>query len=266
MNIELTPTSALFHEGKREAGRLVLNDPFKPYLHPLRSPDGHLVSVAMPGDHRHHKGLMYALRCADLNFWEETPGSGQCGVEEILCAEVVDTGTIRMELLWREEQGHLETYRERREIACQYQPGRRAFVWTWRTRREALRDHRLIKSEWSLELADGRRINYHGLGIRLPWGWGFDGCHGLELQGRAATAREVCGSDGPEVTWWGRIDGQWHAPRAAVTVRQQNRFTWFVINSGFPYLSIGPSNAMEVDVRAGQQFGEAYVIEVSDLV
>ena len=45
--------TGLFREGDREAGCCVLNDPFKPYFAPLRSPDGHVVTVVSPGDHRH---------------------------------------------------------------------------------------------------------------------------------------------------------------------------------------------------------------------
>ena len=29
------------------------------------------MSLAMPHDHPHHKGLMYALRTPHVNFWEE---------------------------------------------------------------------------------------------------------------------------------------------------------------------------------------------------
>ena len=54
------------------AGRYHFADPFKPFVHPLRSPRGHRVSLASPHDHRHHKGLMYGLRIPGLNFWEET--------------------------------------------------------------------------------------------------------------------------------------------------------------------------------------------------
>ena len=43
-------------------GLYVLDDPFKPYIHPLKTPAGHTVSLAMPHDHPHHKGSMYALR------------------------------------------------------------------------------------------------------------------------------------------------------------------------------------------------------------
>jgi len=65
LKIEITPAAARFIDGENLAGISVLDDPFKPYLHPPRTPDGHVVTVARPADHRHHKGLMYGLRCED---------------------------------------------------------------------------------------------------------------------------------------------------------------------------------------------------------
>lgn len=268
MRIELSATEARFTDDRTVAGRLVLDDPFKPYLHPLCTPAGHPVTVAMPVDHRHHKGLMYALRCDDLNFWEERPGSADRGIQSIQSAEVNAEQTLVLELLWGAEAGDRETYRETRQLSCVRDVGGSAFVWTWRTRREALRDHRLVKSEWSLDHPDGRRINYHGLGIRLPWSWCFGGekspFFGMEKDGQAAAPMEACGSTAAAITWWGGIDGHWDCPRASVTLEQQHGFGWFILASGFPYLATGPSVLQEVEVSAGDLFEETYCIRVAD--
>lgn len=45
LKIEITPAAARFIDGENLAGISVLDDPFKPYLHPLRTPDGHVVTV-----------------------------------------------------------------------------------------------------------------------------------------------------------------------------------------------------------------------------
>ncbi|MFW6217603.1 MAG: DUF6807 family protein [Verrucomicrobiota bacterium] len=258
----------IFASGPDVAGEYVIGDRFKPYLHPLRTPAGHVVTVAMPGDHRHHKGLMYGLRCADLNFWEEDPGSGQCGVQEVLDTEISAVGVCQ-QILWREEGGSLETYREEREISCAIREDGTAFDWTWISRRKALRDHRLIKSEWSLEVPDGRAINYHGLGIRLPWLWAFGGDEarafsGVDAGDRPSTPMSACGANGPKVTWWGGIDGHWSPPLAAVTLKQKQRDTWFLIKGDFPYLAVGPSNLEELEVAAGDTFEEHFTITVED--
>ena len=263
---------AIFHLGGTVAGEYVLDDPFKPFFRTLKTPAGHNTVVVSPGDHRHHKGLMYGLRCADLNFWEEAPGSGHCGVhcgvQEILATETMEDG-IRQELFWREEHGRLETYRETRAISCRREGD--AFVWTWKTRRKALRNHRLVKSEWSLEIADDRKINYHGLGIRLPWVWAHGGddtrsCNGVDIAGDASTPSKACGTSGPEVTWWGLIDGHWCPPKAFVHMSQppEQAFTWFVLKGDFPYLAVGPTNGEEREVGKGEVFEESYTIRVGD--
>lgn len=270
MNADLQPNAVVFSAGDRVAGRYVLDDPFKPYLHPLRTPAGHLVSDCIPSDHRHHKGLMYALRCADLNFWEEPQGTDQCGVQRTVSVEPhpasANAAGIRHRLRWQHESGERATYDEIRELSCRHDSAARAFVWTWRTHRTALRPHRLIKSEWSLGLEDGRKINYHGLGIRFPWSWAFqaDNMNGVECDGAPSSWKAACGTAGRTVGCWGKIDGHWLPPTAAVTIAQEQAFTWFSIRGDFSYLSVGPTNLDELDVRAGDVFAETYRIVVQD--
>lgn len=270
MNLCLETDAAFFVAGGAVAGRYVLDDPFKPYLHPLRTPDGHVVTDCMPGDHRHHKGLMYGLRCADLNFWEEPLGTDEAGVQTQIAIEPLSAGAgaagLRQRLRWQHESGGRATYDEIREISCRHDRERRAFVWTWSSRRVALRAHRLIKSEWSLGLEDGRAINYHGLGIRLPWMWAFhdERFNGAERAGSSRPWKGLNGETGPEVGFWGRIDGYWSPPEAAVTMRQEQGFGWFVLKGDFAYLATGPTCLDELEVTAGQTFDETYEVVVQD--
>jgi len=266
MTLKQTDQHILFSEGGMEAGLLILNDRFKPYLHPVRTPEGHVVSDAMPCDHRHHKGLMYALRCADVNFWEEGD-SPDVGVQKV-CDIRVGGDSVELDLLWLGCAGGMETYRETRTISCRHEPNRRAFVWTWTSRRRALRNHRLIKSEWSAKLPDGRVINYHGLGIRLPRSWAFDSPPqaGALLCGQPVPGDEAMGSTQPEVGLYGRIDGFWEAPSASVTIRQTHGFAAFALRGGFAYLSVGLSNLSELDIPADAETTEHYEIEVADSI
>lgn len=265
MDISISQGRVIFREGAAVAGEYVIDDRFKPHFRLLNTPAGHNTVVVSPGDHRHHKGLMYGLRCSDINFWEEDPGTGHCGIQQVVQTELLEGG-IRQELLWKELDGGLETYHEERFISCCHRPEAAAFHWTWTSRREALRDHRLIKSEWSCELPDGRKINYHGLGIRLPWMWAFGGntFTGVEVGGTAAEPVEACGSNGRAITWWGRIDGHWEPPLAAVTMRQDQGFSWFVLKGDFSYVAVGPSNEHEVKVSRGEIPTESYEVIVQD--
>ncbi|MEM6820456.1 MAG: DUF6807 family protein [Verrucomicrobiota bacterium] len=265
MQVLIEKSQIVFSSTAGCAGRYILDDRFKPYIHPLKTPKGHVVTVALPHDHRHHKGLMYALRFADLNFWEEDPGSGACGIQEILKTEPIANG-FSQSLLWKEEHGTLQTYEELRTITCQLNELSSAYVWSWRSQRNALRPHRLIKSPWSREMENGRLINYHGLGIRLPWGWSFSGesAPGIESNGQDAYATDTCGSSASKVGMRGPIDGHWSPPIAAVTIKQDGDYGWFVLKEGFPYLSVGPSNLREIDVGRGQEFDEHFQIIVED--
>ncbi len=265
MKVLITQEAVFFYEGEQLAGQYVLNDPFKPHFSILNSPKGHNIALVSPADHRHHKGLMYALRCADLNFWEEDPGSGECGIQEILSTSPVAGGFVQ-DLLWREEGGRLATYREIRTITFRATSNSSSFEWCWNTRREALRDHLLVKSPWSATLPDGRTVNYHGLGLRLPWTWAYPDktVAGVEVDSHPVEAADVMGSTSPEVTMRGLMDGQWSPAKCAVTIRQNLRSAWFVLRQPFAYLAVGPTNAEEIDVRSGDAFEETYIITVTD--
>lgn len=266
MKSEYIPGGICFSDGEISAGVYCLDDPFKPYLHPLHTPAGHCLSMSMPADHRHHKGLMFALRCADLNFWEESPESPDCGIQ---LTEKLDVNGdfIEHTLLWQRQDGQLQTYRELRRIGCWRATNGRSFVWTWDSRREALRDHRLVASDWAMEKTDGTLVNYHGLGIRLPWMWRFSGdlFNGIEADGQTSTADAVAGSKAVMVRWWGMIDGFRQPPRCALSMSQNMNYGWFALKGDFPYLSTGPSILKDLDVKAGTVFKESYQIKVEDL-
>ena len=157
-----------------------------------------------------------------------------------------------MGLLWCDETGGNEPYREQRRISCRLLSDRQAFAWTWKTHREAL--------------LDGRRINYHGLGVRLTWPWAFphNAFSGVEIEGKPVSAEEACGTTVPEVTFWGLFDGFWEPPRGAVTVRQRHGFGWYIMKSGFCYVACGPSALEEIEVASGRTFDENYEIIVAD--
>ncbi len=245
------------------AGVYVLNDLFKPHFRELYTPAGHPVTMVSPIDHRHHKGLMYALKTTDVNFWEEDPGSGHCGVQDIQSTTGTEGG-FRQEILWREEMGGLHTYQETRSITCR--PLETAYEWTWHTRRTALRDHELDVSFWLLELEDGRNINYHGLGIRLPWAWCWGGKNmgTVECDGQPVTYQEAAGTTAKSVGFSNKVDGHWTPPVASVTIEQNSDFGWFAFRERFPYLSVGPTILGGFTVSEGETFDETYRILVAD--
>lgn len=268
MNIIISDQLITFKSGDKTAGIYVLDDPFKPYFKVVNTPKGHNLTCVSPVDHRHHKGLMYALRCKDLNFWEEDPNSNGCGVQEILSTKKIHSG-FTQELLWKEINGNLPTYKELRTVTCEDNGSH--FEWTFTTQRTSLRDHLLIMSEWSIELEPGRKVNYHGLGVRLPWAWCWGGPDGdpnffgsVELDGQPVSQGEALGSTARSAGFSGRIDGYWDPPIAALTITQDQGYGWFALREGFPYLAVGPSILEEVEVAEGETYTETYKIKVED--
>jgi len=51
-------------------------DQIKPYVRELAPFGGENILRDSPFDHKHHHGLMFAIKVNGVNFWEETPGCG----------------------------------------------------------------------------------------------------------------------------------------------------------------------------------------------
>ncbi|MBI5693584.1 MAG: PmoA family protein [Verrucomicrobia bacterium] len=263
----------------RLAGRYHPRDEFKPYVHPLNSPAGHCVSLAQPHDHRHHKGLMYALRTPELNFWEEVstrPG------EQVGRQRHRDFTEVRREgpeigftetLSWEPAEGGAPAFEEVRRVSCRREGA--SYVWSWDTTLTACRDTKLIQSQWSRKTADGRVVNYHGLGIRFCREFaGGTRNNALQLDdgpvqwNRNSKPFDFEGAMGAVVrraTYIGHVDGTWPVPRLGVTLAQEQQNALFVLETPFAFMAMGPSALGEVTLRAGQVLRERYTVTVADL-
>lgn len=270
MDLVVTDRAVEFVDGGLRPGLYMYTDPFKPYLHPLRTPEGHTVSLAMPHDHPHHKGLMYALRMPGVNFWEERstlPGEivGRQVHERfehlVESGEQVGFGEV---LRWETETGET-LLRERREVAVRRGEDGKSYRWTWTAELEPLSDVRLIKSQWSIPAATGNPINYHGLGIRLSREFGCTGNNAIVLDGDVASFDSALGLQPQRATFQGAIDGYPVAPRTSVTFQQTGHYGLFVLDKPFAFMSLGPSNLAELALQPNEILREAFVIEISDL-
>jgi hypothetical protein len=253
----------------RLAGRYNYGDEFKPHLHPLNTPRGHTLSLRSPHDHKHHKGLMYALRARDLNFWEEGPAGGEVVGRErherfARLAEDGDTVGFDESLLWLAVDGSLVTFAEERSLTCTHRPERGAYEWRWETSLEALRDVDLVMSEWSVPRPDGTPVNYHGLGIRFRRDFGCTGGNALFVDGRQVPVEQGLGIIAHEVQFRGSIDETWPVETASLRIRQAQRNALFVLDTPFAYIGFGPTNLAPMRLRKGEELCETYEIEVSD--
>jgi hypothetical protein len=254
----------------RPVGRYVADDHYKPHLHPLFAPSGRVVSSSITHDHRHHKGLMYALRLPELNFWEEVetlPGE-QVGRQRPLDLAIQAASgkavNFTQDLSWEAIDGTDQVFIEHRTISCTATPT--SFVWTWQTRLQAQRDLELIMSQWSAVRSDGMRVNYHGLGLRFPRSFGgMKSSSHVALDGRATEYAEAMGATAEAITIIGAYDGTWPPQESGVRMRQFQPGTPFVIRDPFAYLSMGPSNAAPRTVAEGDIIDETYEVEIFDL-
>ncbi|GAC1651285.1 MAG: hypothetical protein NVS4B8_26150 [Herpetosiphon sp.] len=258
--------------GNQLAGRYQFRDPFKPHLHPLNTPQGLTLSLASPHDHKHHKGLMYALRARDVNFWEESPTlPGELvGVQrhERFDRLIDDGETVGFDetLTWLAEDGTHPTFIENRSLRCVRSPDTRGFIWTWTNRLAAQRDLELIKSQWSWQKSDGTRVNYHGLGIRFRREFGCTGGNHLRIDGTEVTWADGLGRPSTEATFIGSIDGTFPPPMAGVSIRQNHNFALFVLAEPFAYMGFGPTNLTPVALAQGALLEESFTVTVFDQV
>nr|MCU0979014.1 PmoA family protein [Pirellulaceae bacterium] len=71
--------STVFYNEKKRLVYHKTASPCKPYVKELYTAGGVQVLRDSPHDHKHHHGLMFAVRVDGVDFWSETPG---CGREE----------------------------------------------------------------------------------------------------------------------------------------------------------------------------------------
>lgn len=269
VELRVSRQAAVFTVNGVDVGTYVLDDPFKPYLHPLRTPAGHVVSLAMPHDHRHHKGLMYALATDDVNFWEEVgdedhPRVGRQVQRGIDFDFSPGRPGLSQRLDWADDLGGT-VFDETRTVSCQLADGG-AVRWTWDTAITARRDVRLRMSPWSMPDTAGRPVNYHGLSLRFARSVGGPADTTEVLaDGAVSSFGEVHGSAPSQVGIVGEIDGFWEAPRFLVSVRQLTTADgFFALHDDFTCVSTGPSVLGPVELARGETIAAAYEVEVSD--
>jgi len=271
LTLAIGDTAIDVHQGDRLAGRYVYDDPFKPHLHPLCTPRGHTLTLKSPHDHPHHRGLMYALRTQDVNFWEERStreGEAPGRQRHERFTTVIERGSrvgVDEAVTWLPADGGPTVFRERRSLACAALDEDRGYEWTWSTELEAERDLTLIMSQWSAPRNDGTLVNYHGLGIRLRRDFGCTGGNALYLDGVETTFADGMGTTPTEAAFHGSIDGTWPVARAGVALRQSHANALFALQSPFAFLSLGPTNLAPRTLSRGDRLVERYVVRVFDL-
>jgi hypothetical protein len=121
----------------------------KPYIHPLLTPSGLLLTNYEPHDHVWHRGLWFTIKFVnEENFWEEQAPFGTQETEPYPEVTALPDGSvaIRSALRWRRPGGD-EAMREQRAVTWRRLED--AEVIDWETQLTALRDTLLDRTPYT---------------------------------------------------------------------------------------------------------------------
>ena len=261
-----TPTSAELPDG---VGRLVLIDPDtpprdspRPYLHPLRTPQGRVVSDVRPDDHDWHLGLSIAVSNItigddelDTNLW-----GGPTWLTGTGYRQVDNNGSQRPEgsdpgdlaLGWFDARGR-RFLDERRRTSVRTQEG--ATVLRIESRWRALGERLVFGSPTTAGRPDA---GYGGLFLRLDPS--FDGS---AVTGPEGAVAEPMGS---ESRWLALSDAGATVAMRADEGNPVDPSTWFVRSSGTPMLCAAPFFGETWTLAAGAEATWSWQVLLADRV
>ncbi|ABM10748.1 PmoA family protein [Paenarthrobacter aurescens] len=252
----------------------------KPYLHPLRTLAGDVVSLFRPHDHVWHKGIAWALpHVGEHNFWggptyvqkpEDAPGQGSyiqlenngransAPLTELAAGK--DSAHIEHRLDWTTQHGEL-MIQEQRRISARIAGAGAAWALTFDT---AMTNVSGASISFGSPTTKGREnAGYGGLFWRGPRSFTGGVIHapgasgGEELRG---TREEWMGFSGQhdETERWSTIvmvdaqDNPLHPPR------------WFTRNENFACLCPAPFFSEEYDLPQDQTLRLRYAVVIAD--
>ncbi|WP_307855847.1 PmoA family protein [Kibdelosporangium banguiense] len=242
----------------------------KPYLHPVRTLAGDVVTVYRPHDHRWHKGIqMTASEVSGQNFW-----GGVTYVRDEGYVVLPNVGTMRHESFTFTDQGPEQIrFEERLSWHTQAEEHRAD-----ETREFTVRD--ADDEAWTLEFAT-ELTNVHAeplvLGSPTTQGREMAGYTGLFWRGpRSFTDGEILAADGlsgPEVMgrparWLAYVGQHDEVDRSSTLLfldHPDNKTThWFVRNT--PFAAVNPSFAFfdTVELAPGDALRLRYRVVIAD--
>jgi hypothetical protein len=136
---------------------------YKPYVKELFTPNGINILLDSPDDHKHHHGLMFAVKVDGINFWEETPQSGkqlQTSTSKIGNKSKTITGVNEFlnEILWIAPDTKDVFLSEKRRIRIESSPKSNINLLSWKS------EFFVPESKKFVTLTGA---HYHGLGMRF---------------------------------------------------------------------------------------------------
>ncbi|GIF39577.1 DUF6807 domain-containing protein [Actinoplanes xinjiangensis] len=240
----------------------------KPYLHPIRTLSGDLVSLYRPHDHVWHKGIAWSLpHVGEHNFWGgptyvhgrsyvQLPNNGSALHR---CVDTLTGTEFGHTLDWVSEQGD-PVITERRTLTWAI-AGDVSWILTFTTTMTNVSGATLA---FGSPTTKGREnAGYGGLFWRGPRSF-TDGL----LQSPAGTGGdELRGSRGPWFAFRGRHDGVDRASTVVIvddTANPHHPPQWFARTEEFACLNPAPFFSAELDLAAGESVTFRYAVVIAD--
>jgi methane monooxygenase PmoA-like len=237
----------------------------KPYLHPVRTLAGDVVTAYRPHDHRWHKGVqMTVSHLSGENFW-----GGGSYVRDQGYVDLPNIGVMRHEEFTEAEGGRIAE-----RLTWHTQAGEH---WVYELRELTVRD--VEDDSWALEFAT-ELTNVRGealvFGSPTTNGRPAAGYSGLFWRGpRAFTDGEIVaaeGQGGPEMmgrpaAWLAYVGRHDEVDRASTLMffdDPEYASDWFVRNTPFPAVNPSLAFAEEVALPPGETLRLRYRIVVAD--
>ncbi|MEV5339879.1 PmoA family protein [Streptomyces sp. NPDC052676] len=252
----------------------------KPYLHPLRTLSGAVVTGYRPNDHRWHKGLqLTASHLSGANLWggnSYVHGQGYLALPErvgsmahVAFDEVAADGdrvVIAERLTWHPHSGKLWAEERRRIEVHDVDPAGGSWALTWTS---AITNRRSEPLLFGSPTTAGREMaGYTGLFWRGPRAF-----RGGRITGPDGEGPGLMGRQAPWLAYSGEHDGVdghatlvfAHAPENDhAGTRGTHPAHWFVRND--PFAAVAPSWAFfdELELAPGDTLTRRYRVVVAD--
>ncbi|MGW1809388.1 DUF6807 domain-containing protein [Streptomyces sp. NPDC002078] len=252
----------------------------RPYLHPVRTLAGAVVTDYRPNDHRWHKGLsLTASHLSGANLWggntyvhgqgylelpERVGSMRHAGFDEVSAAD--GRATIAERLTWHPYDGELWAEEERRIEVHDVDPGSGSWALTWTS---AITNRRAEPLVFGSPTTAGRELaGYTGLFWRGPRAFREGRIIGPQGEGPA-----LMGTRAPWLAYRGEHDGtDGHATLVFAHAPENDHSGaggshpahWFVRSDPFAAVAASWSFFEEMELAPGDTLRRRYRVVVTD--
>jgi hypothetical protein len=230
LDVERTTSQMIVKIRDKPAVIYQFADGWKPYIKEFRNRSGVNVIRDAPPDHRHHHGIMFAVRINGVNFWEEQEQSGRQEQRRLLPVERgaiagVSYVSFGQELAWTRPGDPLPLLQETRRLAVCFTDELGATLTDWRS---------LLTVPQGSDGVVLSGPKYVGLGVRFAASMDSGG-----LFRNANGQSGVRGTDGAEAKWTAYSGplGRSRVATVAIFGDPKSPPLWFTLGEPFAYLA-----------------------------